>query len=150
VTVDQKLDAHLELGPLLYVPPYGAITWGARITRQGDELFSVSRVNLALAEFPLKDKPIIISRLEVHEPVLSIAPKRFDNIAEPSGDPNHPHKLSDVLRLKEVRVSDGIKAAAEEAEEAAELAELSADEKDVVSAIGVAPRAPGAPGAQSA
>jgi hypothetical protein len=106
-TVEGKLDAQLELGPLVYVPPYGAIAWGARITRHGDELFAVSRVNLALAEFPLKDKPIIISKLDVHEPVLSIAPKRFDKIAKPSGDPQHPHKLSDVLRLKEVRVSEG-------------------------------------------
>ena len=62
---------------------------------------------LALAEFPLKDKPIIISKLDVHQPVLSIAPGRFDKIAKPSGDPQHPHKLSDVLRLKEVRVTDG-------------------------------------------
>ena len=39
----------------------------------------------------------------------------------------------------EVRVSDGIKAAAEEAEEAAEAAELSADEKDALGAIGLTP-----------
>ena len=42
----------------------------------------------------------------------------------------------------EVRVSDGIKAAAEEAEEAAEAAELSADEKDALGAIGLAPTTP--------
>ena len=36
----------------------------------------------------------------------------------------------------EVRVSDGVKAAAEEAEEAEEAAEMTADEKDALGAIG--------------
>jgi DNA gyrase subunit B len=39
----------------------------------------------------------------------------------------------------EVRVSDGLKAAAEEAEEAEQVAEMTADEKDALSAIGLAP-----------
>jgi DNA gyrase subunit B len=44
----------------------------------------------------------------------------------------------------EVRVSDGIKAAAEEAEEAEQAAEMTADEKDALGAIGLAPIAPAA------
>ena len=39
----------------------------------------------------------------------------------------------------EVRVSDGLKAAAEEAEEAEQAAEMTADEKDALGAIGLAP-----------
>ena len=50
----------------------------------------------------------------------------------------------------EVRVSDGIKAAAEEAEEAAEAAELSADEKDALGAIGLTPTTPAAAAAATA
>src|SRR6188508_2335272 len=44
----------------------------------------------------------------------------------------------------QVQVSDGIKAAAEEAEAAAEAAELSADEKDALGAIGLTPTTPAA------
>jgi DNA gyrase subunit B len=50
----------------------------------------------------------------------------------------------------EVRVSDGIKAAAEEAEEAAEAAELSADEKAALGAIGLTPTTPAAAAAATA
>ncbi|MEA2734122.1 MAG: hypothetical protein QOE14_573, partial [Humisphaera sp.] len=106
-TVDSKLDAQLELGPLIYIPPYGAWAWNARITRDGEELFSVARVKLSLAQFPFRDKPIIISKLTVEQPVLSLAPGRFDKIAKPTGDVKRPNKLSDVLRLKQVRVANG-------------------------------------------
>ncbi|MEO7134250.1 MAG: toprim domain-containing protein, partial [Vicinamibacterales bacterium] len=44
----------------------------------------------------------------------------------------------------EVRVSDGVKAAAEEAEEAEEVAEMTADEKDALGAIGLTPTTPAA------
>ena len=50
----------------------------------------------------------------------------------------------------EVRVSDGIKAAAEEAEEAEEAAELTAEEKDALGAIGLAPTTPAAAAAATA
>ena len=108
-TVAAKLDAELDLGPLLYVPPFGAWTWNGRITRDGDDLFTVSSVRLELAEFPRKDKPIIISRLAAHQPVINIAPRRFDKIVKPA--PEHeedvPRKLSGMLRLRHVRVTDG-------------------------------------------
>ncbi len=50
----------------------------------------------------------------------------------------------------EVRVSDGIKAAAEEAQEAEEAAELSAEEKDALGAIGLAPTTAAAAAAATA
>jgi DNA gyrase subunit B len=50
----------------------------------------------------------------------------------------------------EVRVSDGIKAAAEEAEEAEEIAEMTADEKDALGAIGLTPTTPAAAAAATA
>src|SRR5688572_29008724 len=92
-TVAAKLDAELELGPLIYVPPYGVYVWDARITRDGEDLFSVAHARLSLTQFPFKDRPIIISRLAVHQPVLNIAPGRFDKIGMPSDDPNRPHKV---------------------------------------------------------
>ena len=106
-TVSSKLDAQLELGPLVYVPPYGAWTWNARITRDGEELFTVSRVKLSLAEFPFKDKPIIISKLNAHQPVLNLGRGRFDNIKKPDAKDVAPRKLSGMLRLKHVRLTDG-------------------------------------------
>ena len=45
----------------------------------------------------------------------------------------------------EVRVSDGLKAAAEEAEEAEQAGELTADEKDALGAIGLTPTTPRRP-----
>ena len=107
-TVEAKLDAQLELGPLVYIPPYGAWAWNSRVTRDGNELFSFSSVRLALAEFPLKDKPLIISQLHVHQPVLSLARGRFDDIRKPpTKDDTVPRKLSGMLRLKHVRVTNG-------------------------------------------
>jgi len=50
----------------------------------------------------------------------------------------------------EVRVSDGIKAAAEEAQEAEDAAELSAEEKDALGAIGLTPTTPAAAAAATA
>jgi DNA gyrase subunit B len=49
-----------------------------------------------------------------------------------------------------VQVSDGIKAAAEEAQEAEEAAELSAEEKDALGAIGLTPTTPAAATAAAA
>ena len=58
-------------------------------------------------------------------------------------------EIKDVVRAMrkapvEVRVSDGTKAAAEEAEEAEDAAALTAEEKDALAAIGVAPHRRGA------
>jgi hypothetical protein len=107
-TVDDKLDAHLEIGTLIYVPPYGAWVWNARIVRDGRELFSVAQLKLSLAELPLdKDKPIIISRLTANAPVLSAAPNAFDHIKKPNTDDKEPRRFSGMLRLEKVRVFDG-------------------------------------------
>ncbi|MGZ5477656.1 MAG: hypothetical protein ACXWH1_14320, partial [Thermoanaerobaculia bacterium] len=50
----------------------------------------------------------------------------------------------------EVRVSDGVKAAAEEAEEAEQIAEMTADERDALGAIGLTPTTPAATAAATA
>jgi hypothetical protein len=107
-TVDDKLDAHLEIGALVYVPPYGAWVWDARIVRDGRDLFTVSRVKLSLAELPLdKDKPIVIARLTADQPILNYSPRAFDHIRKPPAEAVEAKKFSGMLRLEKVRLFDG-------------------------------------------
>src|SRR3954468_13226959 len=57
--VDRKLDARLETGSLLYVPPYGITAWGVRLIRNDKDLINVGKVNLRLAQLPLGGGPIV-------------------------------------------------------------------------------------------
>src|SRR5207253_3104851 len=78
-TVAQKLDAKLTLGPLIYLPPYGAIAWNAELKRESATLISVARIKLRLAEFPTRGKPLLISSLTLNTPDLSAFPGAFTN-----------------------------------------------------------------------
>ena len=108
-TVEAKLDAHLELGPLVYIPPYGAWTWNARITRGGeDAVFRLARQaragrvpvqgqadhHLAAARPPAGGQP-------------RAGPVRRHQEAADARTIRCPRKLSGMLRLKHVRVTDG-------------------------------------------
>src|ERR1700704_3355297 len=56
--VDRKLDARLEIGTILYVPPYGASAWGMKLVRGGDEVLSLPKATIRLAELPLGSGPV--------------------------------------------------------------------------------------------
>jgi hypothetical protein len=107
--VAEKLDAKLELGTLLYIPPYGAWLSSARLVRDGHALVSVGRVKLKLARSPLAEGPIIIASVTANQPQLDLRPRGFDDIAKPSAAAENPppRKLSGVLRLEKLRFFDG-------------------------------------------
>lgn len=111
--VDGRLDAKLELGTLVYIPPYGAWISHVELVRDGLTLASADNVRISLSESPLGDGPIRIASLAAHEPVLHIRRGGFDGIApddspeEPDTPDKPPRKLSDVLRLKKLRFVDG-------------------------------------------
>src|SRR5438876_5422748 len=83
--VDRKLDARLEIGKLIYVPPYGAIAWNVKLTRAGDEIVSLPKATIRLAKLPLGAGPIVISRFWLEKPALSVAPGTFKQIVKPTG-----------------------------------------------------------------
>lgn len=106
-TVSAKLDAELKLGPLIYLPPYGAIVFNPQLTRGSETIFRAARIKLALAKFPRKNEAVVIASLKMTSPVLSLAPGQFDHISKPSGQAMAPRKLSEMLQLDDVRLFDG-------------------------------------------
>src|SRR5688500_18276847 len=103
---NQKLDAELRLGRVLYLPPYGACIWDAELVRVGQPIVKISRAIVELSEFPLSDKPIIIARLTVSQPEFQLSPGAFRHIVKPGAENKHPRKLSGMLQLKQLRIHD--------------------------------------------
>src|SRR3954466_1836696 len=81
--VARKLDARLDTGSLIYVPPYGATAWGVRLLRDEKELVTVGRADIRLTQLPLGRGPIIISSVTVDRPVLNESPGAFARIVKP-------------------------------------------------------------------
>src|SRR4051794_19596497 len=52
--VSAKLDAELALGPLIYLPPYGAVVFNPQLSRGSETIFRAGRIKLNLAKFPRK------------------------------------------------------------------------------------------------
>lgn len=106
--VANKLDAELKLGTIFYIPPYGAWIRDAQLVRKEQPLVRIPQATVKLAEFPLGgEKPLIISSLRVTKPVLQLAPDAFKGMAHGGGETKPPKKLSEMLRLEKVRISDG-------------------------------------------
>ncbi len=107
--VERKLDAKLEIGSLMYVPPYGAWAWNVRLVRNSNELIRLDKIDVSLGELPIKgpDAPIVISSIGVDKPVLNMVPGAFDNMSKAETRDAFPRKLSEMLRLNRLRISDG-------------------------------------------
>jgi hypothetical protein len=105
--VERKLDAHLELGPVLYFPPYGAIAWGAKLTRDGRELVTLAKLNVTLAQNSLAGGPVVISSLSLDTPVVNLAPGAFAGIVKPSAKELAPRNLSEILLLRALHLNSG-------------------------------------------
>ena len=118
--VAQQLNATLELGPLYYRWPYGVEAHDAAlVSNTPDEpsikLVGFKRFDLQLAQSPLRKGPLIIERAEVTSPTLYVVEDKqhgfiglehlFKTRQDKQKDQQTP-KLSDVLRLKYVQLTD--------------------------------------------
>src|SRR4051794_27637108 len=68
-TVSTKLDARLQLGLVIYVPPYGVIVFNPELNRDSHKIFEASRIKLSLGKFPRRDEPVVISSLRMSAPI---------------------------------------------------------------------------------
>ncbi len=107
-TLSDELNAELRLGPLLYLPPYGMMVFNPQVSRDGQILFQASRIKLDLAGLPTEGKPLVITSLRLAGPQLYLSPAAFNHAPATSTEPGGaPRKLSEILRLSDVHLSDG-------------------------------------------
>src|ERR1051325_9737013 len=71
-TVAKKIDAELNLGALIYVPPYQAIVFGLELVHDDRSILKIDRVNLRLAELPRRGRPLVIESAILRRPVIGV------------------------------------------------------------------------------
>lgn len=117
--VAAHLNAELQIGSLHYRLPYGVTAYDVTLVthdhRAPVELFNAKKIDLVLAEFPRRNKPLIIRKLILDEPMvrlIKVPPPveieghdllRRGNTPKPS----EALKLSDVLRLRWFTIDKG-------------------------------------------
>ncbi|HEX8322983.1 MAG TPA: DUF748 domain-containing protein [Tepidisphaeraceae bacterium] len=119
--VGQQLNARLDIGRLQYCWPYGvqvtdAAFHSATPGEPSIKLVGFDRLDLQLHRLPLGKGPLVIERIDVHRPTLYVVQNPqgdfiglehlFRNADEKKNDSELPPKLSDVLRLRHVRLTD--------------------------------------------
>jgi len=70
--VADKLDAELQLGRLLYIPPLGVHIGSAHLVRKNNVLADFGRVDLKLGAWPRKGRPVVIDDLTIRQPIVRI------------------------------------------------------------------------------
>jgi hypothetical protein len=120
-TVAAHLDASLTIGSLIYSPPFTVHLYDVQFRAHphqpggGTEILSAGRIDLALAQLPLGQGPVVIERfaldgLTVHAirtrdgKYLGLDLARNSNTASSSPE---AMKLSDALRLRHFSLKDG-------------------------------------------
>lgn len=72
--IEGHLDAKLEIGRLMYAPPFGVRARNVRLVsagggdNAGTELLKVRKLDLKLARSPFRDGPLVIQNITVHDP----------------------------------------------------------------------------------
>lgn len=74
------LDAKLEIGRLMYAPPFGVRARGVRLVSgsalggdtAGTELLKVRKFDLKLARSPFREGPLVIQNITVHDPEVHL------------------------------------------------------------------------------
>jgi len=118
--ISAQLKAELRMGDLSYHYPYGVEVTDATLVADGPdgkplELLRVPRLSLMLARSPLRSGPLVIESLTVDRPAIhfirlptglvgrnGLAKSRIEKDQE-----NHPWKLSDMFRLRQVTLTGG-------------------------------------------
>jgi hypothetical protein len=112
--VAQRLDAELRIDGLLYFPPYGVRLRSAHLVRKNNVILNLGRVNLKLAQSPFGGGPIVIENFDVTNPVIRIIRTREGLQGGPGfvkeevkQEPVPQKKVSDLLRLRKFKITDG-------------------------------------------
>ncbi|HEY7116492.1 MAG TPA: AsmA-like C-terminal region-containing protein [Tepidisphaeraceae bacterium] len=124
--VSVHLHARLAMGGLSYHFPYGLTVRDAALVATDEngrdvDLVRVKRLDLALAELPRHDRPLILERIIVHEPSVHLVMndrgmvggkglvKSRDEILREEGTlpEESKHKPSDYFRLRRFEIHDG-------------------------------------------
>lgn len=110
----RHIDGDLRIGTLSYSFPLGLRADNVKLVSrdQSIELFRADRVEFALDKIPIGSGPLLIERIALERPAVHWAPRRAAATA-PSGSapaattaPQRP-PLSELLRLRELRIHDG-------------------------------------------
>lgn len=110
--VEAKLDAKLNIGTLVYLPPMGVWTRDISLARGDGDLLTIAGLRLKLAQLPWGGKPIVIEELKLNQPELKLEPQKFVAMVKPAaplvpGATPIPRKLSDMLRLRKLSMFGG-------------------------------------------
>jgi uncharacterized protein involved in outer membrane biogenesis len=117
--VASRLNAHLEIGDLIYRYPYGVDVSNATLVTQSPDgqaltLLEIPRLRLALAQLPIGSGPLVIRRLEIAYPSIHLI-RTADGLAgsktlvrqNSPAESGPPTKLSDILQLTEFVMHGG-------------------------------------------
>ena len=118
--VANKLDAHLTVGSIEYVYPFGLVLTDAAITTQTPdgkplELITVPQIEVTLAHSPLGAGPIVVEMLEISDPQVHLVRTASGLAGKPqtgpgsstSTQPAAPAKLSSVFQIRRLEIRGG-------------------------------------------
>jgi hypothetical protein len=111
--VTDHFHADLQINSLRYTFPYGIVASGLKLEKDGKTLITADGATLVLAEFPSRNRPLLIKQAVLDRPMVE-----FERIA---GDgtpwegiikkdaPRTPRtmKLSDLFELRHLAINDG-------------------------------------------
>src|SRR3954468_7478251 len=72
--VQTRANAQLQFSHAWYVPPFGMHLSGVKLTREGQELLSIPRLDVRLDGLPKPHQQLVISSIDVCQPVVRILP----------------------------------------------------------------------------
>src|SRR2546429_404218 len=100
-----RTNAQPKLGQCWYIPPFGLHPADAAIVRDHWELVRIGSIPLRLARLPFSE-PLVIESISIDDLTVRLnAPLLAGSLSMASSNP--PAKLSDMLRLKRLRVDGG-------------------------------------------
>jgi hypothetical protein len=113
--VASKLDAHLDVGSVEYVYPYGLVLTNLVMTSQNQEgqlprTITIPRLELLLAHSPLSDGPLVVDKLKISDPQIHIIRTGNEQAGQASPETpasSAPTKLSSVFQIRELALRGG-------------------------------------------
>jgi hypothetical protein len=114
--IAEQLNAHLSMGRLTYLPPYGVSVSDARLTAPDSggevEIFTARSIRLKLVKLPLGKGPLLIQSLRLDHPAVHLVRTTNGwvgrNVAQQAhATAVHREKLSDLFELRKLLINGG-------------------------------------------